>query len=275
MSNLLIHSMSEFAPLILTCLERAKVRDIVEIGAEFGGMSERLADHCGKAGGELTSVDPAPKAEFLQWVATNPQVTHVAQPSLDALPEMGAADAWIVDGDHNYYTVYHELQAIDAICRREGRPLFAFLHDISWPCARRDCYYAPDRIPADFLLPHSYEAGVTLDHDGTLDNRGWRGMGQFAWALHQGGPRNGVLTAVEDFLAKCDTEERPLVFAHIPAVFGLGVLFDATAEWAEDVAGLLLPYHQNDLIAKLEVNRLANYLAVIEHQDRAATLQAR
>ena len=270
MTNLLIHSMSEFAPLIMTCLERAGVRDIVEIGAEFGGMSEQLAGHCARAGGVLTSVDPSPKPEFIRWADDNPQVRHVALPSLEALPDMAPADAWVVDGDHNYYTVYHEMQAIDAICRAADKPLLAFLHDISWPCARRDCYYAPDRIPADYTHPYSYDAGVTLEHDGTMENRGWRGMGQFAWALHQGGPRNGVLTAVEDFLAEADTEERSLVFAHIPAVFGLGVVFDASAEWAEDVAGLLLPYHQNDLIAKLEVNRLTNYLTVIDWQDRAA-----
>ena len=270
MSNLMIHSMSEFAPLILTCLERAGAKDVVEIGAEFGGMSEHLAGHSAKAGGVLTSIDPSPKPEFVRWVESNPQVRHLAQPSLEALPGMAAADAWVIDGDHNYYTVYHELNAIDAICRSEDKPLLAFLHDISWPCARRDFYYAPDRIPTEYRHPYSFEVGVTLDHEGTLHGRGWRGMGHFAWSLHQGGPRNGVLTAVEDFVAEGDTEDRPLVFAHIPAVFGLGVVFDASAEWAEDVAGLLLPYHQNDLIAKLEVNRLANHLAVIEWQDREA-----
>jgi hypothetical protein len=61
-----------------------------------------------------------------------------------------------------------------------------------------------------------------------------------------------------------------LLYAHIPAVFGLGVLFDASAEWAEDVAGIVLPYHENELIASLERNRLRNYLTVIEWQDRQA-----
>jgi len=270
MADLLIHSMVEFAPIIRPCLERAAVKDIVEIGAEFGGMSQLLADHCAAAGGMLTSVDPAPKAEFLAWAEENEAVRHVAQPSLEALPSLAAADAWVIDGDHNYYTVYNELREIDAICSRDGKPLLAFLHDISWPCARRDFYYAPERIPAEHRYPYSYDVGVTLDHDGTMENRGMRGMGHFAWALHEGGPRNGVMTAVEDFVAGADSEDRPLVFAHIPAVFGLGVVFDASAEWAEDIAGQLLPYHQNELLAKLELNRLANYLTVIDWQDREA-----
>ncbi|MEO5706421.1 MAG: hypothetical protein ABIQ46_05230 [Alteraurantiacibacter sp.] len=88
--------------------------------------------------------------------------------------------------------------------------------------------------------------------------------------MHQGGPANGVLTAVEDFVAQADRPDRPLAFAHVPAVFGLGLVMDASAEWAEDLAGTVLPYHANGLIAALEVNRLRNYLAVIEWQDREA-----
>lgn len=268
MSNLLIHSMAEFWPIIRPCLERAGVESIVEIGAEFGGMSSLLADHCASAGGTLTSVDPSPKDEFLAWVNDNDAVRHLALPSLEALAELNAPDAWVVDGDHNYYTVYNELRGIDAVCARDGKPLLAFLHDISWPCARRDFYYAPDRIPAEHRHAHSFEAGVTIDHGDAMPGRGMRGMGQFAIALHEGGPRNGVLTAVEDFIAGAESGGRSLVFAHVPAVFGLGVLFDGDAEWAEDLAGILLPYHENELIAKLELNRLANYLAVIDWQDR-------
>ena len=270
MTQLLIHSMAEFAPLIRPCLERAGVRDVVEIGAEFGGMSFVLAEHCERAGGTLTCVDPAPKQEFLDWVGSNPAVRHVARPSLDAFDSLSAPDAWVVDGDHNYYTVFNELLAIDAICQREGKPLLAFLHDISWPCARRDCYYAPERIPPAHRHAYSYEAGVHVDDDDVRIGRGWRGMGQFAWALHSGGPENGVLTAVEDFIARADTSKRQLAFAHVPAVFGLGVIMDAGAEWAEDLAAMLLPYHANGLIASLELNRLRNYLAVIEWQDREA-----
>jgi len=270
MTNLLIHSMAEFAPLIRPCLERARVRTVVEIGAEFGGMSQVLADWCAGVDGRLTCVDPAPKDEFLHWVAANPQVTHLPLPSLEALPQLAQCpDVWVIDGDHNYYTVRNELNQIDAICRREGKPLLAFLHDISWPCARRDCYYAPDRIPPAHRHAYSYDAGVHVDDDAVHINRGWRGHGQFAWALHEGGPANGVLTAVEDFLATADTRQRPLAFAHIPAVFGLGVIMDAQSEWSEDLAGMLLPYHANGLIASLELNRLRNYLAVIDWQDRA------
>jgi hypothetical protein len=274
MTDLLIHSMTEFSDIILRCLDRAGARDIAEIGAEFGGMSQRLADHCAAAGGSLTSIDPAPRAEFVAWAAGCPHVRHLAATSLEAMPGLTDIDAWMIDGDHNYYTVFNELRLADEASRRDGKPLLAVLHDVAWPCARRDMYYAPETIPAEHRHPYSFEGGVTLGNDGVLPGRGMRGMGNFAWALRAGGPRNGVLTAIEDFIAEAQTDERLLLYAEIPAVFGLGVLFDASAEWAEDVAGFLLPYHQNELIASLETNRLRNYLTVIEWQDRHAAGRA-
>jgi hypothetical protein len=269
MPELLIHSMSEFSEIILGVLEAANAREIVEIGAEYGGMSAMLADHVAACGGHLVSVDPAPKQEFIQWVAERPDVKHVPLTSIAAFPELAHVDAWVIDGDHNWYTVYNELQHIDAICKRDGKPLLAILHDVSWPTGRRDMYYAPDQIPAPFRHAHSYDGGATLGSAMLDPHTGFRGMGSFALALHEGGPRNGVLTAVEDFLAEQHAAGRQLGFAEIPAVFGLGVLFDLNAAWSGRVAELVVPYHDNKLLRKLEENRLQNYLRVIEMQDAA------
>ena len=277
MSDLLIHSMTEFSDLIFPCLARAGARRVVEIGAEFGGMSQRLAAHCEERGGTFVTIDPAPKREFLDWVAASPHVEHKAATSLSVIPSLAGADAWVIDGDHNYFTVHRELQLIDAQMRKAGRPLLAFLHDVSWPCARRDFYYAPETIPDEERQPYTYDGGVTLGFDGCLHGRGMRGMGQFAWAKQAGGPRNGVLTAVEDFLEEAravtgdDGQPRQIAYAHIPAVLGLGVIFDCNAEWSADVADLLAPYHENALLKSLERNRLRNWLSVIDLQDRMAT----
>lgn len=281
MSDLMIHSMSEFSSLILPCLQKAKARNIAEIGSEFGGMSKLLAEHCASGDGMLTCIDPEPADGFGEWARAQGHVQHIAKPSLDALssgelPQGGfeidawEIDAWFVDGDHNYYTVYHELTAIDAIQRDAGRPLLAFMHDVSWPCARRDFYYAPDRVPPGWRHPHSFDHGVRLGEDGVLAGKGLRGMGAFAVALQAGGERNGVLTAVEDFLKEADTDERPLFYVHVPAVLGLGIIFDANAIWAGALAQFLLPFHANPLIARLEENRLRNWLEVVDWQDRCA-----
>ena len=273
MSNLLIHSMSEFSDIILDCLDIAEASCIVEVGAEFGGMSQRLAEFAGRHGGTLTSIDPAPKPEFLDWVRGQPHVKHLQLTSLEAISELSDIQAWLIDGDHNYYSVYHEVKAIDRLCRRDGKPLLAFFHDVSWPCGRRDFYYAPDQIPAEWRHPYDYDAGVHIDTEEMLPGRGYRGMGHFAWATHQGGPRNGVLTAIEDAIEEMQAEGRQLAWAHVPAVFGLGILFDMDASWSAAVAARLAPLHNNPLLRTLEENRLRNYLKVIEHQDALAAAE--
>jgi hypothetical protein len=270
MADLLIHSMSEFSGIMIDALTIAGAREIVEIGAEFGGMSKCLADHVAPLGGMLTSIDPAPQPAFTSWVAGNPHVCHLPMTSLEALPGLAAADAWVIDGDHNWYTVYHELQAIRRICQNAGKPMLAFLHDIGWPSGRRDQYYAPDQIPPEFRQLYAYDDGAVLDQCFLVPGRGFRGMGSFAFALAEGGSRNGVLTAVEDFLAETIAAGKEMGFAEIPGVFGLGVIFDLDAAWSGAMADLLLPYHDNALLKALERNRLANYLRVIEFQDELA-----
>ncbi|WP_033921504.1 class I SAM-dependent methyltransferase [Sphingomonas sp. 37zxx] len=270
MTDLLIHSMREFSDLILGSLGCAEARHVVEIGAEFGGMSQMLADYVEAVDGHLTSIDPAPKHEFLAWAKRASQVTHVAAPSLEVIDTLQNVDAWVIDGDHNYYTVFHELQAAARVGKRDGKPLLAFLHDVSWPTARRDMYYAPERIPPEYRHPHTFGAGAMLGRIDLVPGQGFRGEQAWAMANRSGGPRNGVLTAVEDFIAESTASGRPLAFAHVPAVFGLGILFDVEESWSAAIAELVAPYHDNPLLASLEQNRLRNYMKVIEWQDRTA-----
>ncbi|MCC6214304.1 MAG: class I SAM-dependent methyltransferase [Polyangiaceae bacterium] len=268
---LLLHSLGEFACLTLPALEAAGASVICEIGAEHGGNTTHLGRWLGPRGGRLVSIDPSPGAAYLDWVAAHRDLArHVALPSLEAIPQVGAQDAWFVDGDHNWYTVFHELAAIERVQRAAGRPLLAFLHDVGWPWARRDLYYAPDRIPEDARQPHSWDLGVRLGAAAAAPG-GFRGCGAFAVALREGGPRNGVLTAVEDFGAASPVE---YFWASVPGVFGLGVLFDRAHPAAADLANLFGPLHDHPLLAKLERSRLANYLTVIDWQDRAAVTSA-
>ncbi len=173
-----------------------------------------------------------------------------------ALAEIGPADAYLLDGDHNYATVAGELDAIRSRAVDGVFPLVV-VHDVGWPCARRDQYYRPAALPADDVHPHTYEGGVRPDSPGIVDG-GFSGAGEFAYALEEGGARNGVLTAVEDFLAGHPN----LVFVRVPCIFGLGVLSDGGASYADELARLLAWCDENPLLARLEENRLALYLKV-------------
>lgn len=264
-----MYSMTVFSDLIFPVLELSKARNIVEIGADTGGMSSMLADYCQAHDGRLTSIDPQPRPEFREWVAANSQVQHVELLSLEAIPTLSGIDAWVIDGDHNWYTVYNEVMEAEKISRRDGKPFLAFFHDVAWPWARRDMYYAPDTIPAEFRHPYSRDDGVTLGYAGLRKGRGFTGSHIMGIATHEGGPRNGVLTAIEDFMKERLSEGREFGFAEIPGVLGLGVLFDIDAPWAGAAADLLLPFHQNKLLRLMEEDRMAASLRAHDFwQDR-------
>ena len=269
MGDLLMHSLAEFDELIVGALRIAGARHVVEIGSESGHMTERLIEYATEVDGTLVAIDPSPSDEVAQRLDRHPRATLIRRPSLEVLGAHPAC-AYLVDGDHNWFTVYHESVAMWDAVREAGGHLLAFYHDIGWPWGRRDLYYDPERIPAAHVKPHCWDRGVTLGEPGVVDG-GFRGVGRWACALREGGSRNGVLTAIEDFVAG---KEDQLAWASIPAVFGLGVLFDKAAPWAEALATQIVPYHRNPLLARMERNRLENYLRVIALQDQHDAVEA-
>lgn len=259
MADLLLHSLAEFSPLILRLLDAALVRSVVEVGVEYGALSHALAGRARLMGGSHFGIDPNPKPEALDLF--DGRHSHLlTELSLTALAELPLQDAYLLDGDHNYYTVFNELQLIDRAATQAKRPFpLVFLHDVGWPCARRDMYYAPTTLPEP--QPYSYRGGVRPGHAGLVSG-GFRGEGQFAWAMTEGGPANGVLTAVEDFMQG----RTDLFYADIPCVFGLGILINLDA--MASLGAILTPYHRNPVLARMEKNRLELYLKVLEQQDR-------
>src|SRR5262245_50245845 len=145
--------------VILPALDTTGARRVVEVGGEDGGFTTHLAERAAANGGHVAIVDPAPSPELERMVAGRPELALVREASPAALHTIaeqdGVADAYVLDGDHNYETVSGELAAVfDAA--GTGYPL-AVLHDIGWPWARRDLYYAPDALPPATVHPHTYE----------------------------------------------------------------------------------------------------------------------
>jgi hypothetical protein len=263
--DVLIYSLSEHRDLIFRCLSVASPKRVVEIGSEAAGMTRLMAGWAAEHDAEFTTVEPYPIAEVREMAESTERVSLVEGRSPEALGSVEPADAYLVDGDHNYWTVLRELRAIYA----DGRAPLSILHDVGWPCARRDQYYAVEALPEEAVHPHSYTGGRVPGEDALADV-GFGGAGEFAVACEEGGPANGVLTAVEDFLA-----ERPeLSYAHVPAVFGLGIVWSSEAAYAEQLAALTAPWHENRLLARLEENRLKLYTRVLEQQARLSRADA-
>lgn len=260
---LLLHSLSELDDVILELVDRCRPPSILEIGSEHGGFSQQLYQRCRASGAELLTVEPFPAPAVLELAKQADDFHLFVDKSLPHLMEHGCSSPFvIIDGDHNWFTVYNELSLVARSWAERGQTGVIVLHDVSWPCARRDSYYDPSALPPEARRPFTYEHGVTPGHDGVIDG-GFRGEGSFAWAIDAGGPCNGVLTAIEDFVA----DHPGWTYRSIDAVFGLGCLTRTGSPEDAHAESVFAPY-RNTLVSRLEANRLALYLKVIELQDQ-------
>lgn len=258
-----ITSMTSFAPIIFPVLEEVKPMRIGEIGAAEGGNTELLYQFVKQHHGKLITIDPFPRGTFLQWVAQcGEHVTHIQDYSFTGIAQAGNVDVWFVDGDHNWYVVYNELLQIQQLAKQYDKPLLVFMHDVGWPCARRDMYYDPSRIPAEYRQPYaSAEEGITLQ--GPVSMTGFL-KGPY-WARQEGGPRNGVLTAVEDFLQQNPDQYH---WVYIPGMLGLGVLIDVNHPHADEIMKFYAVLHNNPLLALMEHDRITHYISATALQTK-------
>ena len=209
--------------LIYPVLEGLDPSVIVEIGALKGGNTKNLLKFCaGKR--QLHSIDPLPAFDVKKMREEHKGYFHFHKDlSLNVIAGLPKFEAALIDGDHNWYTVYNELCQISTL--HEHNPdIFPviFFHDIGWPYGRRDLYYSHTTIPEAFRQPfkckgiqyNQSELSGDLGLNSSLNN-----------AEHEGGPRNGVLTAIEDFIEQSSIE---FTFHKIPVYFGIGIMYPAS-----------------------------------------------
>jgi Glycosyl transferases group 1 len=122
------------------------------------------------------------------------------------LVEIPAPDLALVYGEPNWYSVTDRLDQLVAISRgRDAQFPVTLVHGVDWPTGRRDSYPNPDAIPTEARQPHRTEDGVER-------------------ALDRHDLRNGVLTAVEDFLDRFGDD---LEAIHLPGLGGVAILVPA------------------------------------------------
>ncbi len=210
--------------LIRPLVDSVDGRNILEIGAESGLSTRALLNYVHSVDGHLYCIDPVPGFNAKTFEAnSNGCLTFFEDLSLNVLPQIPPVDIALVDGDHNWYTVYHELKLIEEGHQSAFAELpLIFIHDMGWPYARRDLYYDPETIPADFVHPYARRP-IGLGATQLLE-AGAVGMNtDLCNAIGEGGPRNGVLTAVEDFLEQSSVD---YCFLNVPLYFGLGILVE-------------------------------------------------
>lgn len=254
----LIHSLTHHYELIESIITFVKPQNVLEIGSEAGGSSMQLAELSQKLDYQLTTIDPQPDKKIVALAAKHKNYRVIAGKSLDHIHKLSFfPEVAIIDGDHNYYTVFHELSQLLEKHRDEAFAII--LHDVGFPSGRRDMYYHPADIPKGFLHAHSFHNGALPGEKRLVKNAGFSGAGKVAFAREEGGPKNGVLTAVEDML----TAHPHLKYQQVEAVFGLGVIYSGPRSFREAIETRIAPY-QKQILANLERNRIASYLRLVE-----------
>lgn len=185
-----------FDTLIKPRLDVHNPRILLEIGVCEGATTLPLLRWCRDNDSKLISLDPVawtgdipdqvkqPYQDYVFKYGDERATPTIAAPYLETAYKEGLFEFWdcrkitshdylkqtndkfdavFIDGDHNYYTVLNELKFIENKLNEGGS---IFLHDVADKWSRTDQYYDPRSIPDEFLY----------------------------------GDKQGVLTAVEDFL---------------------------------------------------------------------------
>ncbi|MEL7671257.1 glycosyltransferase [Methanobacterium sp.] len=218
---------------------------IIEIGSDTGINTKNILKYCIKHNAYMVAIDPFPKFDVDEFKAKYGDKFKIYNElSLSRLPLLKGYDMVLIDGDHNWYTVYNELKIIEKSFKNRKFPV-VFLHDVGWPYARRDLYYSPENIPAVYRQPYKklgmYPGQTNLKEQGGLNNHLYN-------SIYENNPKNGILTAIEDFISESELE---LSFKVINAFHGLCILFPKNDE-------------MENLIEKVIEN--ANLLDIIEEE---------
>ncbi|MBL7488623.1 class I SAM-dependent methyltransferase [Frankia sp. AgB1.9] len=263
---MLLRSVVDLREVWVPLLAAAGARSIALLGTEQGKTTALLVELLrAGGGGRLLVVDPEPGR--VPAAGRGLDIEVVREFGAAGLEDHTPTDAYLIDGDANFATVARTLAAVADAVHEFGRASFPLilLHDVGWPTGRRDRYTSPDRLTGADRQPFTWDAGVTFDRVDAVPGRGLRGEGAYAWALAEGGPRNGVRSAVEEFVAG----HPELRFFTVAPIFGLGIIVDRRAPYAARIAELLAPWVSNPLLARLERNRLDLYLRVVAQRDEA------
>jgi len=216
---------------IVPLAEKHGWKRFCEIGASMGLSSDELLKLPNIS---YMIVDPCLDMDLALKFAGNARVTVKKGNSLDVLPTLTSTfDCILIDGDHNWYTVFNELRLIrDRALLPPGGMIF--FHDVEWPYGRRDLYYQPDTIPPEYRWEYARKGMIRGQSQ--LEGSGGKNE-HLDNAVHEGGPRNGVLTAIEDFITGCSSDYQLCTVRH---EFGLTILQYRTWKKSEDLSFLLL-----------------------------------
>ena len=138
-------------------------------------------------------IDTIKKCDFNLTLINADDENSIDGNPLNVLPELTNYDAIFIDGDANWYTVFNEL---DIVKRSNEEFPLVFICNNVFPNKRRDSYKDPEAIPSEFRQKFAKELPIAYN-DETINI-----VDDHYHACEENTPKNGVLTAIEDFLSE-------------------------------------------------------------------------
>lgn len=258
--------------IIEPVLKKLQPAGIVEIGCEYGKNTRSLVEFCVRHGATLYAIDPVPRFDVAAWEQQyGDHFVFYQSLSLNAIPLVDRFDVVLIDGDHNWYTVFHELKLIEKHCQELGQSFpLVMLHDVGWPYGRRDLYYNPENIPEAYRKPYA-KKGIRPGSPELVDEGGLNP--HLFNSIYENNFQSGVLTAVEDFIRET---EQDLEFVYIPGHHGLGVLIPARLkERNQELAEFFNAFTSPVVVKHVEKIEATRVNAEIKKLEQQAVLRAK
>jgi len=243
---------------------------LLEIGADTGEHTHLLLQYCYEFNADLIVIEPFVKPSLQKIADSSNKVSLMAEKSMEAMPNINTPiDVVLLEGDLNYFSVYNDLIAIRDLSVRQGTPIpCCFFRSSSWPYARRDMYYDPDTVP--IFQRHDYALSGMTPWSQVLEE----GMINFPFfnAKKEGGERNGVLTAVEDFIKESGL---PLGKFLLPINNGVGIIYLKGSQAEKFIeTNLMFPPALYRFFETIELARLNEIVRRLKlHQTRQYSIQ--
>ncbi len=200
--------------LIKPLIKGRKPGRIVQVGTDGGLTPEQLLNTCVDLACTLHLVDVRePKQLTRLQERHGERFVFTRGLSLTELPNFDEpVDLFLLDGDHNWYTVINDLRTVARLATRlDAAYPITLVRGVGAPYGRRDSYRNPDAIPAAFRKRYvPVEDGQAFLSD----------------SIYENDQQNGVLTAVEYLIQEVHF---PLEMVTIPAWNGIAVVYDPTS----------------------------------------------
>ena len=210
---------------------------LLEVVVGNDNFTEAACLEATRWGGKVVSIRREPTRRRLSNLKVCRRYTRAS------IASAGPVDMVVLHGEPNWWTTSWQLAGVKLGAEREHRPLPPIVvANAGLPWGRRDRYESADDVPADARKPHRREGDRWV-------------------AIEEGTPRNGVLTAIEDFGNECGGLE----VLSIPGLGGVAVVLDpATIETLSESA--------RKLIGELRLPSLAATLLETVDAERRRTV---